>query len=139
MTRPKPRAPSAAKTYARRSTSPPAPPSRRTRAAAVTDSTARNRPLVADASQLTDLLDAHIDRLHDVRAVLWAIAAALQRTATDTPPPRTLLFELQRLATAGLTFANDFIDTMTDERDCLNQCTAPALATPSSPPAAQPH
>ncbi len=139
MTRPKPRAPSAAKTHARRSISHPAPASRRTRAAAVIDTTARNPPLVADASQLTDLLDAHIDRLHDVRAVLWAIAATLQRTATDTTPPRTLLFELQRLATAGLTVANDFIDAMTGERDCLNQDTTPALVAPASPPATAPH
>ncbi len=117
MKSPKSRAPRAAKTQASQSTPPPAPPSRRTAAAPAIDATPPTPPLVADAFQLADLLDAHIDRMHGVRSVLWAMSALLQRTPTHTTPPRATLFELQQLASTGLALAGEFLDEMTAERD----------------------
>ena len=81
MHRSKPRARATAATRTRRSSSSPALPSPASLAPAAAATLGTGAPPVMDAMQVVDLLDAHMDRLHGVRSVLWAMSALLDRAA----------------------------------------------------------
>ena len=66
---------------------------------------------------LVDLLDAHLDRLHGVRSVLWAMTALLDRAAGEATLPRAVGFELQQLARTGLGLAGESIDALACDRE----------------------
>ena len=94
----------------------------RTRASAATRAhrSSSSPALPADAMHLVDLLDAHLDRLHAVRALLWAMSAVLDRAAGETTLSRAVGFELQQLAKAGLCLAGDSLEILSEERRSLD-------------------
>ena len=112
MNRSKSRARATVATRARRSSLSPALPSPASLAPAVAALPAANAALVVDAMRMVDLLDAHLDRLHGVRSVLWAMSALLERGAGEAAMPRAVGFELQQLAKAGLGLASESVDEL---------------------------
>ena len=106
-------------TRAHRSSLSPALPSPASLAPAVAALPAANASLAVDAMRVVDLLDAHLDRLHGVRSVLWAMSALLERGAGEAAMPRAVGFELQQLAKAGLGLVGDTADTSTCELESL--------------------
>jgi hypothetical protein len=95
------------------SSAPPLPSARASAAACASGSSA---PPAADAMQVADLLDAHMDRLHGVRSVLWAMSALLQNASRAEAFPLAARFELQKLARTGLGLASDSVDALSAER-----------------------
>ena len=121
MHRSKSRARANAATRARRSSLSPALPSPASLAPAAAATLGTGAPPVMDAMQVVDLLDAHLDRLHGVRSVLWAMSALLDRAAGEATFPRMVGFELQQLARAGLVLAGDGVDALAADR-CEATC-----------------
>jgi hypothetical protein len=117
MHRPKSRARAAAATRARRSSLSPALPSPASLAPTAAVTLGVGAPPAADALRVVDLLDAHLDRLHGVHSVLWAMTALLDRAAGEATLPRATRFQLQQLARAGLGLASEAVDVMACERD----------------------
>jgi hypothetical protein len=116
MHRSKSRTRAKAATRARRSSLSPALPSPASVAPAVAATVGTGAPLAADALRVVDLLDAHLDRLHGVHSVLWAMTALLDRAAGETTLPRATRFQLQQLAKAGLGLAGESVDALACER-----------------------
>ena len=119
MNRSKSRARATVATRARRSSLSPALRSPASLAPVVAALPAANAPLAVDAMRVVDLLDAHLDRLHGVRSVLWAMSALLERGAGEAAMPRAVGFELQQLARTGLGLAGDGVDALACERDAV--------------------
>lgn len=119
MHRSKSRARAVAKTRARRSSLSPALPSPASVAPAAVAASGARAPFVADAMYVVDLLDAHLDRLHGVRSVLWAMSALLDRASHEVTFPRSVGYELQQLAKAGLGLAGDTVDALACDREAV--------------------
>ena len=120
MNRSKSRARATVATRARRSSLSPALPSPASLAPAEAALAAANAPLAVDAMRVVDLLDAHLDRLHGVRSVLWAMSALLERRAGGASMPRAVGFELQQLAKAGLGLADESLEALSSH--CVEGC-----------------
>lgn len=120
MHRSKPRARAVATTRAPQSSSSPALPSPASPAPAAADTPGAGAPPAADTSHLIDVLDAHMDRLHGVRSVLWAMSVLLENIARTQRVPRAVGFELQQLARTGLGLASESMDALAVERCCVS-------------------
>ena len=64
----------------------------------------------------TEALEAHIDQASNVRSVLWAMSRLLAQDGAAARASQASWFELQQLSAAGLRLADEFIDSMQDER-----------------------